>query len=161
MRLVSILLLFSAYRCISCLNIIVWSIPSYGECFSIWLFVEIVFRSLHPAYKYYSYIFSCKVCLRNYSCCMAGQVVGVIAHGSWVGSEPDNMFHVTATSRPSARWLEETKASFESIKIAEVAFVRKTLAWITGIILLIATLLGVKFLLTDFMHNLLCSIKLS
>ncbi|KAI3469958.1 hypothetical protein Pfo_026621 [Paulownia fortunei] len=76
-----------------------------------------------------------------------GQIVGVIAHGGRLGSEPENMFHVTVTSRRSARWLEETEASSDFTKIAEVAFVRKTLAWITGIILLIATLLGIYFLL--------------
>ncbi|KAH6816177.1 hypothetical protein C2S53_006395 [Perilla frutescens var. hirtella] len=78
-----------------------------------------------------------------------GQIVGVIAHrgrGS-VDSEQENMFHITVNTRSSARWLQETELSPEQIKIAEILFVRTTLAWITGIILLIATLLGIYFLL--------------
>lgn len=75
---------------------------------------------------------------------MAGQV-GVIAHMGWVDSEPENMFHISLTSRPSARLLEEKEAS-PAIIIAEMVFVRKTLAWTTGIILLISTILGVCFL---------------
>ncbi|KAL8481149.1 hypothetical protein ACS0TY_027079 [Phlomoides rotata] len=76
-----------------------------------------------------------------------GQVVGLIAHGGWVESEPENMFHVRLTSRPSARLLEEIEASPASIIIAEIVFVRLTLAWTTGIILLISTILGIYFLL--------------
>ncbi|KAK4406076.1 hypothetical protein Sango_0614100 [Sesamum angolense] len=76
-----------------------------------------------------------------------GKIVGVIAKSGRAGPELENMFHVTVASRPSARWLEETKASPNSTEIAEVLFVRTTLAWITGIILLIATILGILFLL--------------
>ncbi|KAI3459642.1 hypothetical protein Pfo_016305 [Paulownia fortunei] len=75
-----------------------------------------------------------------------GKIVGVIVHVGPLASESEKMLHVTATSRPSARWLEETVSSSDLIKKAEVAFVRKTLAWISGIILLIATLLGILFL---------------
>jgi hypothetical protein len=50
---------------------------------------------------------------------------------------------VVLTSQPSARWLEETKTPSNGT-IAEVALVRMTLAWITGIVLIIATLLGVR-----------------
>ncbi|PIN11551.1 hypothetical protein CDL12_15834 [Handroanthus impetiginosus] len=76
-----------------------------------------------------------------------GKIVGVIAHGGLHESELENMFHVTVASRPSARLLEETEAAAVPTKLAEVVFVRKTLAWVTGIILLIATLLGILFLL--------------
>lgn len=54
------------------------------------------------------------------------------------------MLNVMYTSRPSARWLAETKTSLNTT-IVEVLLVRRTLAWITGIILLISTLLGVSF----------------
>ncbi|KAL7145171.1 hypothetical protein ABFS83_07G062500 [Erythranthe nasuta] len=74
-----------------------------------------------------------------------GQLVGVIAH---VGSESKNIFDVTATSRPSARSMAETEeASAEFTKIAEIVFVRTALAWVTGIIFLIATYLAIYFLM--------------
>ncbi|KAG8369681.1 hypothetical protein BUALT_Bualt14G0039100 [Buddleja alternifolia] len=76
-----------------------------------------------------------------------GQIVGVIVHGGPHTPESENMLHVTVASRPSARWLEETETSPDFTKIAEVLFVRTVLAWITGIILLIATLLGIYYLL--------------
>ncbi|KAL6517089.1 hypothetical protein OROHE_017795 [Orobanche hederae] len=68
-----------------------------------------------------------------------GQIVGVIADGDQLGFQ--------VNSRPSARLLEETEASPDLAKIAEVLFVRRALAWITGIILLVATILGIFFLL--------------
>ncbi|KZV45760.1 hypothetical protein F511_33365 [Dorcoceras hygrometricum] len=74
-----------------------------------------------------------------------GQICGVIVEGGPATSELETIFHVKVASQSSARWLEETVPSVDPIKIAEVAFVRMTLAWITGIILLIATLLGVSF----------------
>ncbi|CAI9776100.1 unnamed protein product [Fraxinus pennsylvanica] len=76
-----------------------------------------------------------------------GQLVGVIVCGGPHAPASENMLNVMVASRPSARWLEENEASAAFIKIAEVALVRKTLAWITGIILLISTLLGIYFLL--------------
>ncbi|KAL0414100.1 UNVERIFIED_CONTAM: hypothetical protein Sradi_1611700 [Sesamum radiatum] len=88
-----------------------------------------------------------------------GKIVGVIAKSGWAGPELENMFHVTVTSRPSARWLEETKASPNSTEIAEVLFVRTTLAWITGIILLIATLLGAKSYLIERLMGRNCTEK--
>lgn len=54
------------------------------------------------------------------------------------------MLNVMFTSRPSARWLAESKIP-TNMTIVEVLLVRRTLAWITGIILIIATLLGVSF----------------
>ncbi|PIN11257.1 hypothetical protein CDL12_16136 [Handroanthus impetiginosus] len=76
-----------------------------------------------------------------------GRVVGMIINGGPLASQSEKMIHVTETPRPSARWLEETESSSNITQIAEVLFVRRTLAWITGIILLIATLLGIYFLL--------------
>ena len=56
------------------------------------------------------------------------------------------MLPVKFTARPSSRLLEEVEGSHDAaILIAEVLLVRRTLAWITGIILLIATLMGVNF----------------
>lgn len=52
------------------------------------------------------------------------------------------MLNVKYVHRPSARWLEEEKPSHDTKD--EVVLVRQTLAWITGIILIIATLLGVR-----------------
>ena len=54
---------------------------------------------------------------------------------------------MTYVSRPSLRLLEEVKTSSNSTAMAEVALVRLTLAWITGGVLLIATLIGVYLLL--------------
>ncbi|XP_042047515.1 uncharacterized protein LOC121793552 [Salvia splendens] len=76
-----------------------------------------------------------------------GKIVGVIGHIGYVDSEQENMFHFTVNTRSSARLLQQTKLSPERIIKAEIAFVRITLAWITGIILLIATILGIYFLL--------------
>lgn len=54
------------------------------------------------------------------------------------------MVEVTSTARIS-RWLEEASTSTDNSTIAsEVLLVRRSLAWITGIILLISTLLGVS-----------------
>lgn len=75
-----------------------------------------------------------------------GQIVGVIFFNGTPPPQSERMFDVMLTNWPSARWLEETKVSHNATNttLAEVALVRKTLAWITGIILLIATLLGVR-----------------
>ena len=90
--------------------------------------------------------------LETYISSLAGKIVGVIGHRGWVDSEQENMFHFTVNTRSSARLLQQTKLSPGRIIIAEIAFVRITLAWITGIILLIATILGVRFAL--IMHAL-------
>lgn len=51
-------------------------------------------------------------------------------------------FDVIYAPHHAARWLAETKAI--NATIAEVVLVRRTLAWVTGIILLISTLIGVS-----------------
>lgn len=76
-----------------------------------------------------------------------GQIVGVIIHGEAPASESKTLLNVEIASRASPRWLEETKTSTNSTLVSEVMLVRKTIAWITGILLIIATLLGVYFLL--------------
>lgn len=75
-----------------------------------------------------------------------GQIVGVIVCNG-KPSVAESLFNVIFTSRPSARWLEETKASPNATAIAEIILVRRTVAWITGILLIIATLLGIYFLI--------------
>ncbi|XP_004296639.1 PREDICTED: uncharacterized protein LOC101292590 [Fragaria vesca subsp. vesca] len=74
-----------------------------------------------------------------------GQIVGAILFNEVAHVESGKMLNVMYTSRPSARWLAETKTSLNTT-IVKVLLVRRTLAWITGIILLISTLLGVCFL---------------
>ncbi|KAJ7009968.1 hypothetical protein NC653_000626 [Populus alba x Populus x berolinensis] len=74
-----------------------------------------------------------------------GQIAGVILFNTAPASESETMLDIMLTSRPSARWLEETKTPSIGT-IAEVALVRMTLAWITGIVLIIATLLGIYYL---------------
>ncbi|KAF3457664.1 hypothetical protein FNV43_RR02322 [Rhamnella rubrinervis] len=73
-----------------------------------------------------------------------GHLVGIISFYRLSSPESSKMLNVKFVPRPSARWLEETKPSHDSLQ--EVVLVRRTLAWITGIILIIATLLGVYFL---------------
>ncbi|KVI08273.1 hypothetical protein Ccrd_013361, partial [Cynara cardunculus var. scolymus] len=77
-----------------------------------------------------------------------GQIVGVIVFDGSPAEESDLMLTVKFTTRPSPRWLEEEKGSHaDAIRIAEVLLVRRTLAWITGIILIVATLMGICFLM--------------
>ncbi|CAK9173797.1 unnamed protein product [Ilex paraguariensis] len=76
-----------------------------------------------------------------------GQIVGVIFSMGTPPSGSETMLNVMITSRSTPRWLEETTGSSNPILVAEVLLVRRTLAWITGIILLIATLFGVYFLM--------------
>jgi renin receptor len=79
-----------------------------------------------------------------------GRLVGIISFYRSSPPESSKMLNVKfvprVVPRPSARWLEETKPSYDSLP--EVVLVRRTLAWITGIILVIATLLGVYYLVS-------------
>ncbi|XP_004247850.1 uncharacterized protein [Solanum lycopersicum] len=75
-----------------------------------------------------------------------GQIVGVIVCNE-TPSVAEPLFDVVFTSQPSARWLEETQTSPNSTAVEEVILVRRTVAWITGLLLIIATLLGIYFLL--------------
>lgn len=84
----------------------------------------------------------------------AGEIIGVFLLSGSPNEESETMLTVNFAPRPSPRWLEETKGIPDSIKIAEVLLVRRTLAWITGIILIISTLLGVSFLyLIKYLHT--------
>ncbi|KAK6914269.1 hypothetical protein RJ641_021590, partial [Dillenia turbinata] len=73
-----------------------------------------------------------------------GNIVGVVIFKGMLLQESEPLMNVMFTSMPTVRWLEETKGSAESVKQEQQTLVRRTLAWITGLILLISTLLGVR-----------------
>ncbi|KAK2643929.1 hypothetical protein Ddye_019124 [Dipteronia dyeriana] len=76
-----------------------------------------------------------------------GQIVGVILFNGSPLPESETVLNLMSTSLPSSRWLaEEVEGSIDVTTIAAIALVRLTLAWLTGIILIIATLLGIYFL---------------
>ncbi|GAV59012.1 hypothetical protein CFOL_v3_02545 [Cephalotus follicularis] len=75
-----------------------------------------------------------------------GQIVGVIFCSGPSAPESEMMLNTLFTSPASPRWLAEEEGS-PSALVPEVILVRRTVAWLTGIILLIATLLGIYFLL--------------
>ncbi|KAL6971081.1 hypothetical protein U1Q18_030764 [Sarracenia purpurea var. burkii] len=75
-----------------------------------------------------------------------GKIVGVILSNG-TPQESETGLNIMFSSQPSIRWLQETKGSSKSAVDAEVLLVRLILAWLTGIILLIATILGIYFLL--------------
>lgn len=56
--------------------------------------------------------------------------------------ESGKKFDVIFTPHHTARWLEEVQAL--NTTGLEVVLVRRTLAWVTGIILLVSTLMGVS-----------------
>ncbi|CAN6801909.1 unnamed protein product [Brassica oleracea var. botrytis] len=76
-----------------------------------------------------------------------GQIVGVIVLDERVNQESANLLSVGSSSRSNARSMAEVEGVPSGAIIAQVILVRLTLAWLTGIILLIATILGVYFLM--------------
>ncbi|KAJ4887251.1 putative type 1 membrane protein [Raphanus sativus] len=77
-----------------------------------------------------------------------GQIVGVIVLDDRVNQESTNLLSVgSSSSRSYARSMAEVEGVPSAAIIAQVILVRLTLAWLTGIILLIATILGVYFLM--------------
>ncbi|KAF2531489.1 hypothetical protein F2Q70_00030294 [Brassica cretica] len=76
-----------------------------------------------------------------------GQIVGVIVLDERVNQESANLLTVGSSSGSSARSMAEVEGVPSGAIIAQVILVRLTLAWLTGIILLIATILGVYFLM--------------
>lgn len=74
---------------------------------------------------------------------LAGQIVGVVFFSGSSTAESGKMLNVKYTSQTSARYLVDTEGS-HNVTDPQVLLVRRTLAWITGIILLISTLLGVR-----------------
>ncbi|XP_010532794.1 PREDICTED: uncharacterized protein LOC104808717 [Tarenaya hassleriana] len=75
-----------------------------------------------------------------------GQIVGLIVFDERANQESEKMLNVVYSSRPSPRWLAEEGGALNSTLVAKVLLVRLTLAWLTGIILLIATLIGIYFM---------------
>ncbi|XVE84771.1 hypothetical protein DITRI_Ditri17bG0039300 [Diplodiscus trichospermus] len=75
-----------------------------------------------------------------------GQIVGVVVFNGVPQPESKTLINVMFTYHPTPRRLAETKSSHNTTLAAQV-LVRRTLAWITGVVLIIATLLGVYFLL--------------
>lgn len=74
---------------------------------------------------------------------MAGQIVGVILFYGSPPTQSGKMLNTMFSSQSSARLLVETEDPYNVTDI-QVLLVRRTLAWLTGIILLISTLLGVR-----------------
>ncbi|KAL5097701.1 hypothetical protein RYX36_002028 [Vicia faba] len=76
-----------------------------------------------------------------------GQIVGIIYCQTATPQESGKTFNAvfTPSDYRKARWLEEENAL--NTTFAEVALVRTTLAWITGILLLVSTLMGTCYLL--------------
>eukprot|EP01018_Ginkgo_biloba_P009712 Gb_34405 [translate_table: standard] len=77
----------------------------------------------------------------------AGQIVGVVAINSNAAPAFEGIFDVKLSLRPS-RWLTEqgSPSTSNSTTYEEIKLVRRSLAWSTAIILLIATLIGVYYL---------------
>ncbi|KAJ6817063.1 uncharacterized protein M6B38_413005 [Iris pallida] len=71
-----------------------------------------------------------------------GKIVGVLLSNSKPNPELGAMIDVKISARES-RWLEEAKLP-NATTIAEVILVRRSLALITGIILLVSTLIGIS-----------------
>lgn len=72
---------------------------------------------------------------------LTGQIVGIIFFNNDVTT--DALVKVVFNSQPSIRFLEEEESSPSAADV-EKLLVRRTLAWLTGLILLISTLLGVR-----------------
>lgn len=90
---------------------------------------------------------------------VTGKIVGVIVHNGVASSESKELLNVMTASRPSTRWLEETEMLPNSTAIAEAILVRRTVAWTTGLVLIIATLLGVSFSSTTSVGFLSVSVR--
>lgn len=73
-----------------------------------------------------------------------GKIVGVVLVNRESSVNSGSMLNVVFSAR-EPRWLAEVSPFDETI--AEVILVRLTLAWITGIILLVSTLIGIYYLL--------------
>ena len=99
----------------------------------------------------FSLLLVCK--LRNVWA-VAGQIVGVIVLDERVNQESANLLSVDSSSGSSARSMAEVEGVPSGAIIAQVILVRLTLAWLTGIILLIATILGVSSLILSSINEL-------
>ena len=72
--------------------------------------------------------------------CLLGKLVGVVVLNNESSPESGMLLDVTSTARFSRLLEEESSSTTES----EVLLVRRSLAWITGVILLLSTLIGVR-----------------
>lgn len=70
-----------------------------------------------------------------------GKIVGIVISNTESFANSGPMLHVKFLASEESRWLAEV-TPFNATSIAEVILVRRTLAWITGIILLVSTLIG-------------------
>lgn len=86
----------------------------------------------------------------------AGQIVGVVFFNETPSPQSESVLNLMYTSRPSPRMLAETEGSRNAtLAAAEVLLVRRTLAWLTGIILIIATLFGVRLYVSNDLETVL------
>ncbi|KAK9145981.1 hypothetical protein Sjap_005884 [Stephania japonica] len=76
-----------------------------------------------------------------------GQIVGVLIFKEKPYPESGSMLNVKFSSHHMLRRLDEFVGAANTTSVAEVLLVRRTLAWLTGIILIISTLIGIYFLL--------------
>ncbi|KAH9616678.1 hypothetical protein KSS87_014323 [Heliosperma pusillum] len=76
-----------------------------------------------------------------------GEAVAVLLFGKYHSSQPQRMLDVSFASSSSARFLEEVKPTLSPTFVEEVILVRLTVAWATGIILIIAFIIGAYLLL--------------
>lgn len=93
--------------------------------------------------------------LKTYGYNLSGKIVGVVLLNEISSLNSGRMLDVKFSAR-SSRWLEEV-GSLDPTKMPEVRLVRRTLAWITGLILLISTLIGVRLPLLIGFTYFLCS----
>lgn len=93
--------------------------------------------------------------LKTYGYNLSGKIVGVVLLNEKSSLNSGRMLDVKFSAR-SSRWLEEV-GSLDPTKMPEVRLVRRTLAWITGLILLISTLIGVRLPLLMGFTYFLCS----
>lgn len=84
----------------------------------------------------------------------AGEAVAVLLFSEAHSSQPQRMLDVTFSSNPTARFLEEVEPSLNSTIVEEIALVRLTVAWASGILFLIAAYIGVSLLPTQNSINL-------
>lgn len=85
---------------------------------------------------------------------MSGKIVGVVLLNEKSSQNSGRMLDVKFSTR-APRWLEEVGPLDPTLK--SVLLVRRTLAWITGLILLISTLIGVRLHLLICFTYFLCS----
>lgn len=77
----------------------------------------------------------------------SGRIVCVVVSSKDANLNTENMLEVTQLPR-LARWLDEMSSDNDtSAEIKRVLLVRRSLAWITAIILLVSTLIGICFLM--------------